>query len=64
MTTPDDGVPKGVPAQALYISLGALVVPAGVALLVPEILGEQGVLIWLLALTPAFLLAYYWSCPS
>ena len=59
MTAPDDGVRKGVPAQALYISLGALVVPAGAALLVPDILGEQGVLIWLLALTPAFLLAYY-----
>ena len=43
----------------LYISLGALVVPAGAALLVSDILGEQGVLIWLLALTPAFLLAYY-----
>ena len=59
MTAPDDGVRKGVPAQALYISLGALVVPAGAALLVPDILGEQSVLIWLLALTPAFLLAYY-----
>lgn len=59
MTAPDDGAPKGVPVRALYLSLGALVVPAGVGLLVPDILGEHGALLWLSALIPAFLLAYY-----
>ncbi len=58
MTAPDDGSPKDVPARALYISLGALSVPAGSALLAPDNLGEQGVFLWLLALIPAFLLAY------
>ena len=59
MTAPDDGSHKGVPARALFISLAALSVPAGAALLVPDMLGAQGALLWLLALVPAFLLAYY-----
>ncbi len=59
MTAPDDGSTPTVPARALVISLGALAVPAGSALLVPDILGEHGAFLWLLALVPAFLLAYY-----
>ena len=59
MTAPDDGAPRAVPARALYISLAALAIPAGAALVVPDMLGDQGVLLWLLALIPAFLFAYY-----
>ena len=59
MTAPDDGSPTRVPPRALVISLGALAAPAGAALFVPEMLGEQGVFLWLMALVPAFLLAYY-----
>jgi predicted signal transduction protein with EAL and GGDEF domain len=59
MTSHDDGSRKGVPARALFLSLAALAVPSGAALLVPDILGEQSVFLWLLALIPAFLLAYH-----
>ncbi len=48
-----------VPARALVISIGALAVPITGALAYPDALGETGALLWLLALVPAFLLAYY-----
>ncbi|RMH13552.1 MAG: diguanylate cyclase, partial [Gemmatimonadetes bacterium] len=48
-----------VPARALWLSLAALMVPVTGALAFPEALGEYGALLWLLALVPAFLFAYY-----
>lgn len=48
-----------MPTRALVISVVALVVPVAGALLVPDRLGDYGALLWLLALIPAFLLAYY-----
>ncbi|MEX2526029.1 MAG: diguanylate cyclase [Gemmatimonadota bacterium] len=50
---------RPVPPRALALSLLALAVPVAAALLWPQALGEQGALLWLLALVPAFLLAYY-----
>lgn len=55
-----DAVPRGVPIRALILSLAALVVPVAAAMLAPDIAGDEyGLLIWLLALVPAFLLTYY-----
>lgn len=54
----DDGRPA-VPPRALAISLAALAVPVYASFAVPESAGDQGILLWLLALVPAFLLAYY-----
>ncbi|MBI4539759.1 MAG: GGDEF domain-containing protein [Gemmatimonadetes bacterium] len=51
--------PRPVPARALALSLPALAVPVVGALTFPDSLGEYGVLLWLLALVPIFLLAYY-----
>ena len=48
-----------VPVRALGFSVFALVVPVVGALFVPEALGEYGALLWLAAVVPAFLLAYY-----
>ena len=45
----------------MILSVAALLVPVAALLLFPESLGEQGPLLWLLALVPAFLLAYYRS---
>lgn len=57
MTVPGE---RGVPARALVISLGSLLIPVlGVAAAPEWAQDEQGVLIWLSALIPAFLLAYY-----
>jgi len=50
---------RRVPIRALLISLAALAVPVAGALLFPDGLAEYGALLWLLALVPAFLLAYY-----
>ncbi|HSJ23715.1 MAG TPA: response regulator [Longimicrobiales bacterium] len=47
-----------VPLKALILSAAALAVPMGVTLLQAD-LGPQQPLLWLLALVPAFLLAYY-----
>ena len=55
----DERSGRRVPPRALGLSLGALLVPTGAALFLPEALGEYGALLWLLALVPAFLLAYY-----
>lgn len=59
LTSPHEPPPSGVPLRALIISLSALAVPVTGALAFPEELGEYGALLWLLALVPGFLLAYY-----
>jgi diguanylate cyclase (GGDEF)-like protein len=49
-----------VPVRALVLSLAALAVPAAAALIFPQwAQDDQGLLIWLTSLVPAFLLAYY-----
>lgn len=48
-----------VPARALVLSGLALLVPVAGAILVPAELGDYAALLWLTALVPAFLLAYY-----
>lgn len=58
MTRPESRIRK-VPARAVLLSAGALLVPVLGALKLPNALGEYGALLWLLALVPAFLLAYY-----
>lgn len=51
---------RPVPTRALGLSLGALAVPVISAFLVPDWTSTNvGMLIWLTALIPAFLLAYY-----
>ena len=50
---------RRVPTRALLLSLAALAVPVAGALLFPEGLPQYGALLWLCALVPAFLLAYY-----
>ncbi len=50
---------RPVPPRALVLSLAALIVPVVGALQGLDRLGEYGALLWLLALVPAFLLAYY-----
>jgi len=49
----------GVPPRAVAISTAALGVPMFAALAAPDALGQYGPLLWLLALIPAFLLAYH-----
>ena len=48
-----------VPPRALILSCAALLVPMAGAFLLPQGLADYGTLLWLLALVPAFLLAYY-----
>ncbi len=48
-----------IPLSALAVSFGALIVPIAATFWFPESSGEYEVLLWLLALVPAFLLAYY-----
>ena len=48
-----------VPPRAVVISAAAFGVPMFTALGAPEALGEYGALLWLLAVIPAFLLAYH-----
>ena len=50
---------RPVPLRALILSLTALAVPVVSALAFPAVQAEQGLLIWMAALVPAFLLAYY-----
>ncbi len=54
---------RRVPLRALGLSFAALLVPVIGALRFPDQLGEVGMLLWLVALIPAFLLAYHrgWS---
>lgn len=58
-TTPAEDARPPVPARALVISLAALAVPVYASFAAPESAGDQEILLWLLALVPAFLLAYY-----
>ena len=48
-----------VPVRALWISLAALAVPVAAAFWFPESLSQYRAMLWLLALVPAFLLAFY-----
>ena len=51
---------KPLPLRALVISAVALAIPLVAGFIAPEwITGQAGVLVWLTALVPAFLLAYY-----
>lgn len=50
---------RRVPARALALSLAALVVPVIGAFWTPRVFEDHAALLWLLALVPAFLLAYY-----
>ncbi len=50
---------RTVPPRALALSLAALTVPVIGALQFQEQLGDYSVLLWLTALLPAFILAYY-----
>jgi diguanylate cyclase (GGDEF)-like protein len=50
---------RPIPARALAISAAALAVPVAGSLLMPDSAAEYELLLWLLALVPAFLLAYY-----
>jgi len=51
---------RHIPLRALWLSFAALAVPVSSALLFPSWAGaETGLLIWLTALVPAFLLTYY-----
>ncbi len=51
---------KRIPLRALTISEAALAVPALSSCLAPEwMTADDGVLVWLIALIPAFLFAYY-----
>lgn len=59
MKAPTDLPVDPVPIRALFLSVGALSIPVLGALVIPDTLGEFGALLWLLALIPAFLLAYY-----
>jgi len=55
-----DVVVRTVPKKALALSLVALAVPVVSALALPTLSSDEyGLLVWLLALVPAFLLTYY-----
>ena len=57
---PASVAPRSVPARALVLSLAALAAPVLAVLIAPAVVQQdQGMLIWLTALIPAFLLAYY-----
>ena len=59
--------PAAIPLRSLALSSAALAVPVLAAIIFPEWTGaETGLLIWLTALVPAFLLTYYrgWSGAS
>ena len=59
MTAAADPSSQRVPPRALVISAAAFGVPMFAALGAPGVLGEYGALLWLLAVIPAFLLAYH-----
>lgn len=48
-----------IPLRALILSFGALAVPVVATFWFPETSGDYELLLWLVALIPAFLLAYY-----
>jgi diguanylate cyclase (GGDEF)-like protein len=53
------GAVKQVPARALALSAAALLLAAWGAFAPPEILQDYDTLLWMLALVPAFMYAYY-----
>ncbi len=58
---------RSIPFRVFVLSFGALFIPVSVAVLFPAWTAEDaGLLIWLIALVPAFLLTYYrgWSGAS
>jgi len=58
---------RHIPLRALWLSFAALAVPVSMATFFPELASaDAGLLIWLTALVPAFLLTYYrgWSGAS
>lgn len=59
MVTLEERRKHRVPPRALVLSLIALAVPVLGAFWTPEALQQYSALLWLLALVPAFLLAYY-----
>lgn len=48
-----------IPIFAVVLSFSALIVPATATVLFSNVIGQYEVLLWLVALVPAFLLAYY-----
>ena len=51
---------RRLPPKVLVFSIGALAVPVVASVWAPELMGQDaGVLIWMAALLPAFLLAFY-----
>lgn len=63
----DADLQRPIPLKALLLSFGALFIPILAALLFPDFSGgDTGLLIWLTALVPAFLMTYYrgWSGAS
>ena len=50
---------KHPPITALLISLAALAIPVAGAIWIPEVLEDYEALLWLIAVVPAFLFAYY-----
>ena len=63
----DEELQRPIPLKALVLSFAALLVPILTALVFPSFSsGDTGLLIWLTALIPAFLLTYYrgWSGAS
>ncbi len=60
LTDSRDMVTRTVPKKALWLSLAALAVPIIGAIAVPDLAGDEfGILVWLPAFVPAFLLTYY-----
>lgn len=62
--TPRESRERAVPARALALSIAALLVPLVSVGVVPDVTGEElGLLVWISALIPGFLLSYYrgWS---
>ncbi len=51
--------PPRIPTQALLVSAAALVVPSLATLFLGDVLGVYETLLWLVALVPAFVLAYH-----
>ncbi len=59
LTSSVDILPGRVPTKALVLSSLSLAAAASASLLWPESMGDYSALVWLLALIPAFLFAYY-----
>ncbi len=56
----DSELPRPIPMRALLLSFAALAVPIVAAVFLPDWSGnDTGLLVWMTALVPAFLLTYY-----